>query len=122
MDHTWGKPGSAIAVRGGRHTPHASATIQLSGPAGLVFNHTLTTDSLGNLTFILDTRGLSPGVYELVIRVEAPIGVAAATEHRLTLELADDAPLHTAEAAPDAPVLQAAAQAGQTLYLPLVRR
>jgi ELWxxDGT repeat protein len=119
IDYAQGRPGSAFTIRGQHFPANTQATVQLYGPMGLLFEQPLAIDATGSFLFILDTHGLPPGFYRLVIRLATP-GLATVTVYDLTLELTDVAPLRTPASELDAIIIQA--RPDRDIYLPLMVR
>jgi len=65
-----GQPGSFFTITGNNFPPDSTATIKINGVS---ITTTVTTDALGNLTFILDTSDASVGSYRVTVTVNPSV-------------------------------------------------
>jgi len=120
INFTTGQPGSFFTLRGFNFPSITEMEILANGR---MLNNSISTDSNGNVVFILNTSGAAPGTYTIVVRARTML--AQDTEQQVILVLSEDEPLRareTIEGATEVKLSQDISPVNQRLYLPLVRR
>ena len=111
INYATGQPGSLFTVAGSNFPVDSTATVTING---VLMGTTITTDLMGNLTFILDTSVASVGRYVVTVTVNPSMTV--------TFELDPAEPFRPQSGSAPIIVVPSDIAFTEVIYLPLVLR